>query len=100
MTEQNRLLTYLFYLVKENSENYVPNIPIILQVEDDPKNYNEKVTSRDFSWNNVIQDEMDSIMSNHISELVDLLKRSRSIGCKWMFRKKCHSDGTLNIYKD
>lgn len=38
---------------------------------------------------------MDLSMLNHTWEFVDL-----PIGCKCLFRKKYHSDGTLNIYKD
>ncbi|XP_050883125.1 F-box protein At3g07870-like [Lathyrus oleraceus] len=42
------------------------NIPIILQVEDDPKTYKEAVASINSSfWKDAIQDKMDSIMSNH-----------------------------------
>ena len=37
-----------FHLVEENNDNFIRKIPIILQVEDDPKIYNEEVTSRDF----------------------------------------------------
>ena len=32
-----------------NSKNFVRKIPIILQVEDDPKTYKEAITSRDSS---------------------------------------------------
>lgn len=42
---------------------------------------------------------MDSITSNHTWELVDLPKGSSPIGCKWVFKRKYHSDGTLNTYK-
>ena len=57
------------------------------------------MASRDSAfWKDAIQDEMDSIMSN-TWEIVDLPKGSRPIGCKWVFRKKYHSDGTLNTYK-
>ena len=89
-----------FYLVEGNCKNFVQRIPIILQVEDDPKTYKEAITSRDSTfWKDAIQDEMDSIVSNHTWELVDLPKGSRPIGCKWVFKKKYHSDGTLNTYK-
>lgn len=68
-------------------------------MEDNPKIYKEEVTSRDFSWNDAIQDEMDSIMSNHTWKYVNLPKGSRTIECKWVVRRKYHSDGTLNTYK-
>lgn len=49
-------------------------------------------------WKDAIQDEMDLTMSNHTWKLVDLPKGSRSIGCKWVFRIKYNSDGTINTY--
>lgn len=65
-------------------------------MEDDPRIYKEVLTSNDSSfWHDFIQDEMDSVMSNYTRELVDPPKRSRSIGYKWVFRRKYHSDGTL-----
>ena len=58
------------------------------------------MASRDTSfWNDAIKDEMDSIMSNHTWELVNLPPASKPIGCKWLFRKKYHTDGTLHTYK-
>ncbi|XP_050889487.1 uncharacterized protein LOC127094740 [Lathyrus oleraceus] len=52
-----------FYLVEGNCKNFVQRIPIILQVEDDPKTYKEAITSRDSTfWKDAIQDEMESIM--------------------------------------
>ena len=58
-------------------------IPIILQVEDNPKTYKEVMVSKDaIFWKDVIKEEMDSIMSNHTWELVDLPPVSKPIGCK------------------
>ena len=42
---------------------------------------------------------MESIMSNHTWELIDLPPASKPIGCKWVFRRKYHIDGTLLTYK-
>ena len=70
-----------FYLVEGNRESFARKIPIILLIEDDPKTYNEAVASRDSAfWKDAIQDEMDSIMSNHTWEIVDQPKGSRPIG--------------------
>ena len=75
-------------------------MPIILQVEDDPKTYKEAMSSRDsIFWKDGITKEMDSIMFNHAWELVDLPPGSKAIGCKWVFRKKYHTDGTINTFK-
>ena len=69
-------------------------------MEDDPKTFKEAMASRDSAfWKDAVQDEMDSIMSNHTWELVDLPHGSKPIGCKWVFKRKYNSDGTLNTYK-
>ena len=89
-----------FYLVEGSREHFIRKVPIILQVEDDPKTFKEAMASRDSAfWKDAIQDEMDSIMSNHTWELVDLPHGSKPIGCKWVFKRKYNSDGTLNTYK-
>ena len=89
-----------FNLVEGNRKQVVRTIPFILQEEDDPKTYKEAVASRDASfWKDEFQDEMDSILSNHTWELVDLPSASKPIGCKWVFWKKYHTDGTLHSYK-
>lgn len=66
-----------------------------------PNTYKETIASTGSSfWKDVIQDEMNSIMSIHTWELVDLPKGSRPIGWKWVFRRKYHSDGTLKTYNN
>ena len=89
-----------FYLVEGNREKIMSKMPVILQVEDDPKTYKEAMSSRDsIFWKDAINEEMDSIMFNHTWEIVDLPPGSKAIGCKWVFRKKYHTDGTLNTFK-
>lgn len=69
-------------------------------MEDDPNTYKETITSKySFFWNDDIQDEINSTMSSHTWELINLPKGSKLVGCKWVFRRKYHSVGTLNAYK-
>jgi hypothetical protein len=42
---------------------------------------------------------MDSIMSNGTSKIVDRPYVCKSIGCKWVFKKKLRPDGTIKRYK-
>jgi hypothetical protein len=42
---------------------------------------------------------MDSILSNNTWTLVDLPPSSNTIGCKWVFRKKYRTDGSIQIFK-
>ncbi|RVW77298.1 Retrovirus-related Pol polyprotein from transposon TNT 1-94 [Vitis vinifera] len=58
------------------------------------------MASRDVTfWKEAINDEMDSIMSNQTWELVDLPPGSKPIGCKWVFRRKYHTDGMIQTFK-
>ena len=64
-------------------------------VEDDPKTYDEAMNSIDASfWREVVSSEMDSIWF-----LTDLPHGCKTIGCKWIFRKKLRMDGTLEKFK-
>ena len=44
--------------------------------------------------------EMDSMYTNQVWTLVDLLKGIKSIGCKWIFKKKTGMEGNVINYKD
>ena len=68
-------------------------------LEDDPKTYDEAVSSLDASlWKDAIKSEIESIMSNHTWELVDMPKGNKAIGCKWIFKKKLKIDGSVERY--
>ena len=63
-------------------------IPIVFNIVDDPKTFEEAMASRDSAfWEEAVNDEMDSILSNNTWVLVDLPTSSKPIGCKWIFRK-------------
>ena len=63
--------------------------------EDYPKTYDEAMNSIDASfWREVVSSEMDSILF-----LTDLPHGCKTIGCKWIFRKKLRIDGTLEKFK-
>uniref|UniRef100_A0A2N9H138 Reverse transcriptase Ty1/copia-type domain-containing protein n=1 Tax=Fagus sylvatica TaxID=28930 RepID=A0A2N9H138_FAGSY len=58
------------------------------------------MASRDVAfWKEAINDEMDSILSNNTWILVDLPPGSKPIGCKWVFRRKYNTDGSLQTFK-
>ena len=50
-------------------------------------------------WREVINNELDSIMSNHVWELIDLPSGTKSIGCKWIFKRKLKDNGSIDKYK-
>jgi len=69
-------------------------------LEEDPKTYDEAIKSIDSSfWKEAIKSELDSIISNHTWELVDLPVGSKPIGSKWIFKKKIRLDGSIKKFK-
>ena len=66
----------------------------------DPQTYKEAVISPDGPmWKEAIKSEIDSILQNHTLELVDLPPGRKPLGCKWVFKKKMKTDGTIDKYK-
>ena len=69
-------------------------------VEDDPKTYKEAMSSRDvIFWKEAINDEMDSLLCNNTWKIVDLPPGSKAIGCKWVFRRKYNTNGSIQTFK-
>jgi hypothetical protein len=72
----------------------------IYLVDDTPKTIVEAFASSDMDdWKGAIHSEINSILSNGIWELVDRPYGYKSMGCKWMFKKKLSPDGTIDKYK-
>jgi hypothetical protein len=64
-----------------------------------PNSFNEAMSSFDYIfWKEAVNSEIDSILFNNTWELVDLQLGSKTIGCKWIFKKKL-SDGSIDKYK-
>ena len=69
---------------KSFGENY-----IIYLVDETLKTIEEAYSSLDVDlWKEVVQSEMDSIMSNGTWEVVDRPYGCKPVGCKWVFKKK------------
>ncbi|XP_073046157.1 uncharacterized protein [Primulina eburnea] len=67
---------------------------------DDPKTYDEAIASRNSSfWKEAINNEKDSLLANGTWVLVHLPPNSKPIGCKWVFRRKYNTDGSLHTFK-
>ena len=69
-------------------------------VDDDPRSYKEAMTSSYAPlWKEALNNEIESIMHNHTWEIVDLPHGAKTISCKWIFKKKLKSDGSIEKYK-
>jgi len=69
-------------------------------VENDPISFLETTSAFDAKhWDKAIETKLDSIKKNNTWTLVDLPKGEKPIGCKWIFKKKYHLDGSIEKYK-
>jgi hypothetical protein len=50
-------------------------------------------------WQAVMTEELDTLSRNHTWDLVDLPPNKSVVGCKWMFKIKTQSDGSIKRYK-
>ena len=72
----------------------------ITQDEDEPRNVTEALSGPDKeNWTKVMEEEMESMRSNQVWELVDLPKGRKAIGNKWVLKIKRKADGTIDKYK-
>ena len=67
-------------------------------IDEDPRSYKEAITSLDAPfWKEAINSEIESIM--YTWELVDLPLGPKTIGCRWIFKRKLKQDGSIRKYK-
>ncbi|KAK8574323.1 hypothetical protein V6N13_016124 [Hibiscus sabdariffa] len=72
----------------------------ILVDQDEPKTYQEAVSSSDSEkWLEAMRSEMDSMSDNQVWTLVEPPEGVKPIGCKWVFKKKNDIDGNVQTYK-
>ena len=46
-----------------------------------------------------MKEELDALSKNHTWDLVTLRPRKFVVGCKWIYKIKTHSDGSIKRYK-
>ncbi|KAK8544913.1 hypothetical protein V6N13_123221 [Hibiscus sabdariffa] len=73
---------------------------VILVDQDEPKTYQEAVSSPDSEkWLNAMRSEMVSMSKKQVWILVEPHEGVKPIGCKWVFKKKTDMDGNVQTYK-
>jgi hypothetical protein len=63
----------------------------------EPMNFDE--ANEHDEWRNAMEEEYDSIIKNNTWELTELPKHKKPIGCKWIYKPKLKSDGSIDKYK-
>ena len=63
----------------------------------EPHTYREAYTN--LLWLQAMIEELQSLEKTHTWDLVDLPRDKSIIGCKWVYKIKTKSDGTIEWYK-
>lgn len=75
-------------------------ITIVKNIHFDSRIYKEVMRLSDVKyWKKAIENEMQSIVTNNMFELVDLLKEKRAVSTKWMFKRKLEFNEKVLKYK-
>ncbi|GJQ90531.1 retrotransposon protein, putative, ty1-copia subclass [Tanacetum coccineum] len=67
---------------------------------DEPPNYKAALADLESDkWLEAMNTEMQSMKDNQVWYLVDLPSNGRTVGCKWLFKKKIDMDGKVHTFK-
>jgi hypothetical protein len=84
---------------QRNAKSFVDDFTVYL-VDDTYRTILETFASPNANdWKEVVRTEIDSIQSNETWKLVDWSYGCKPVGCKWVFKKKLRSDGTIDKCK-
>ncbi|GJW43327.1 putative retrotransposon ty1-copia subclass protein [Tanacetum coccineum] len=66
----------------------------------EPDNYKDALLDLESNkWLDAMNVEMQSMKDNQVWRLVDLPPNGKTIGSKWLFKKKTNMDGNVHTYK-
>nr|GFC66328.1 retrotransposon protein, putative, Ty1-copia subclass [Tanacetum cinerariifolium] len=82
-------------IIQEKDMN--PSLDTSLNHEEDDLEIDEPQKSE--KWLNAMNVEMQSMKDNEVWVLVELPPNGKTVGSKWLFKKKTDMDGNVHIYK-
>ena len=79
---------------------YLKELDYNIGAENDPETFSQAMSSKESnSWYNAMKEEMNSMTSNRVWDLVELPDGIKAIGCKWVFKTKKDSLGNIERHK-
>jgi transposase InsO family protein len=68
-----------------------------LSQTEEPKNY--EMAKLDLRWHKAMNEELHALEKNQTWEICELPKNKKIVGCKWVYKIKYNSDGTIERFK-
>ena len=67
---------------------------------EDPTSYKEAIKSMNSSkWQLAMEDELKSMGSNNVWDLVEIPNGAKRVGCKWVYKTKYDAKGNIERFK-
>ena len=87
---------YGFHITEED-DTYLSDRTLTL---DEPSNYKEAMAGPEAAkWKEAMESEIQSMYDNQVWNLVDRTPDIKTVGCKWIFKKKTDMDGNVHTFK-
>jgi hypothetical protein len=82
---------YMVYIYEDNND---------IGIETDPTSFKEAMKSRHSSkWLDAMKDEMKSMRTNDVWDLVEIPNGAKIVGYKWVYKNKYDSKGNIERFK-
>jgi hypothetical protein len=82
------------------SKDYVVYISEDIEKIDDPTSYKETMMSENSKkWLEAMKDELSSMSSNDVSDLVEIHDGAKKVGCKWVYKTKYDSKRKIERFQ-
>ena len=79
---------------------YLQELDYNIGAENYPETFSQAKSSKESNlWYNAVKEEMKSMISNLVWNLVEFPNGVKSVGCKCVFKRKKDSLGNIEIYK-
>jgi hypothetical protein len=89
--ETNISYDYMVYMYEDTND---------IWIETDPSSFKEAMKSQHSSeWLDAMKDEMKSMSTNDVWDLVEIPKGAKIVGCKWIYKTKHDSKGNIERFK-
>ncbi|XP_074299961.1 uncharacterized protein LOC141631153 [Silene latifolia] len=86
--------------IPDDYEVYLQELDYNVGADNDPMSFSQAVSSTESNlWMNAMKDEMNSMASNGVWDLVVLPDDVKPIGCKWVYKTKRDSLGNIERHK-